>query len=185
MAEGIERMEYPEDPHRCQATGSKGQCCNRAILVDGKYGDFCLVHGGNKFREKVEKEKVRNYHLTKFQARMNKMVDSSALKTLGEEIGILRIMLEGKINQCKDMPDLILNNAVISDLVMKIEKLVTSLNKLEKNMGLHLDKAAILQFASEVIEVIGRELEGNSDIEATDRIADGIVKIVGRIGGSD
>lgn len=185
MAEGFERMDGEDDPQRCQCNTPQGQCTNKGINVDGEYGKFCLAHGGNKFRENKEKAKIRNYNLTKWQAKMIEKSDSSVLKNLNEEIGILRVILEGKLNACNDMPELILSSSIISDLVMKIEKLVTSLNKLEKNMGMHLDKAAILQFASETIEVIGRELEGNSDTEAINRIGEGILRIVGRIGGSD
>ena len=59
------------------------------------------------------------------------------------------MILEEVLNKCKDSKDLILKSSVISDLVVKVEKLVSSCHKMEGSMGQLLDKSAILQFAAE------------------------------------
>jgi hypothetical protein len=88
--------------------------------------------------------------------------------------------MEDRLNRCEDEADLLLQSHTISDLVMKIDKVVKSCHQLEGSMGQLLDKQAILQFASEVIGVISIALEGQED--KISEIADGIVTIVGRIG---
>lgn len=172
----IRRIEYDADPERCQALGiHDGQCINKAVTG----GKFCMAHGGNRALQKQEKEKVRLYRLGQFQARLEEMSDSSILKSLHEEVGLLRMLLETVINKCDTDVVLVTNSHVISDLVMKIEKVVISTSKLEKSMGQHLDKAAILQFASEVINVITEHID---DTEIINKIADGILNVASRMG---
>lgn len=171
----IRKMERPDDPERCQGLNHQGQCTNKAVPG----GTFCMAHGGNKQLENQEKEKVRNYRLGQFQARLERMADSSILKSLHEEVGLLRMVLESVINKCEDDIALVTNSHIISDLVIKIEKVVTSTTKLEKSMGQHLDKAAILQFASEVINVITEHI---SDSTIISKIADGILNVAQRMG---
>ena len=177
---GIYKMDGPDDPNRCQAMRHDGQCTNKAVKIDGDtYGTHCLVHGGNKQIASQEKKKLRIYNIGKFQAQLEKMADSPILKSLHEEVGLLRMMLETIITRCETDVDLIINSHVISDLILKIEKTVVSTNKLEKSMGQHLDKAAILQFASEVVNIVGKVLDGEED--KINQIANGILEIVGRI----
>ena len=182
MAEDIEKCDGPADPHRCQSVNSKGQCNNKGVrLAENTYGGFCRVHGGNKTQESFEAKKVRNYRLTKFQAQLERQTDSSAIKSLREEIGILRMIMEEKLNSCTDMAGLLLESQQISDLVLKIEKLVVSCHRLEGSLGQTLDKQAILQFASEIITIISTKLQGQEDL--IEEIANEIVAVVGRIGG--
>ena len=177
----IEKCKELDDPHRCQATiPSKGQCINMASKTeDGKYGSFCMAHGGNRFIEKEKKDSLRNYQLDKFKARLSRHAESPGIKSLRDEIAILRMMLEERLNRCKDETDLVLQSGPISDLVMKIDKIVGSCHKLEGSMGQLLDKQAILQFASEVIEVIGDAVK---DEVAIEKIGNSIMEIVGRMG---
>jgi len=181
MADDIEKCDGPADPYRCQAITQQGQCTNKGTrLEENTYGAFCRVHGGNKTQEAFQATKARNYRLTKFQAALERQSDSSAIKSLREEIGILRMLMEEKLNRCTDMAGLLLESQQISDLVLKIEKLVVSCHRLEGSMGQTLDKQAILQFASEIITIIGTKLEGQEQI--IEEIANEIVVVVGRIG---
>lgn len=65
---------------------------------------------------------------------------------------------------------------------MKIDRLVNSCHKLEGSLGQLLDKQAILNFASEVINVITDNLDDPIKI---DQISTGILEIVGRVGNDD
>lgn len=123
---------------------------------------------------------MRNYRLTKWQARLSEKADAEGLKSLRDEVGILRICLEERLEQCKEPMDLILHSGPISDMVMKIERVVSSCHKLEGSMGQLLDKQAILQFAQVIIGIIGEELAGQENKIAT--IADRIVESVATIG---
>ncbi len=167
-----------DSPNRCQnVSDAKGQCVYEA--VDG--GTNCLSHGGNKQLEAQRNKSMRNYRLTQWQAKLQSKSESSGIKGLREEIGILRIIMEERLNMCKDETDLMLHSAQISDLAMKLERLVTSCHKLEGSMGQLLDKAALLQFAALVIEIIGTELEGQDNLMNT--IADKICAAVGETEG--
>ena len=168
-----------DDPNRCQCTQTQyGQCMNKAI----KGSDFCIVHGGGHAINKRKKTALKNYMLTKWQARIERHKGSPDVKSLRDEVAILRMLMEERLNQCQSDMDLILNSGHISDMVMKIEKLVGSCHKLEGSLGQLLDKQAILTFASEVINVITSNIE---DTVKIDTISSEILGIVGRIGESN
>jgi len=138
-----------------------------------------MAHGGNWAVSREEKNSMRNYMLTKWQAKVAQKSDSSAIKSLREEIGVLRTMLEERLNRCEDAMDLILQSGPISDMVMKIERLVTSCHKLEGSMGQLLDKQAILQFATLVIGIVSDVVTDEAQIEA---ISDRLLAAVGEMG---
>ena len=176
---------YAEDPHRCQAISRDGQCPNQAVIIssddNGKpltFSSFCIRHATTT-HDMPAQESLRNYRLTKFKAQLDRHATSPQIKNVRDEIGILRMVLEEKLNYCKDTTDLILQSGAISDIVLKIEKLVTSCHKLEGSMNQLLDKQAILQFASEMISVIAEEV---TDTAVMDRVTNKLMTIVGRIG---
>jgi len=175
----IEKCKDEADPNRCQGImPTKGQCQNMAAKTEGgKYGQFCMAHGGNRFLQSEEKCSLRNYQLDKFKARLSRHADSPGIKSLRDEIAILRMVMEERLNRCKDETDLVLQSGPISDLVMKIDKIVGSCHKLEGSMGQLLDKQALLQFASEVVEIVCEEIEDEAQME---RIGNKIMQAVGR-----
>jgi hypothetical protein len=159
-----------DDPRRCQATNNQGQCRNKA--VDGCSN--CIAHGGARQDHSNKMQNMRNYRLTKWNARIQEKGDSSAVKSLRDEIGILRILMEERLQSCTSESDLILHSGPISDLVMKIERVVASCHKLEGAMGQLLDKQAILQFAAKVINILGEELVAHPEVVA--KVADRIME---------
>lgn len=176
----IPKAPYPEHPDRCQGIRQgQGQCTNLSEV----HSIFCLCHGGNKAEEVITKKRIGNYRLTKWQARLEEKAEQSEIKSLRDEIGILRVIMEEVLNKCQSDMDLILQSGKIADLAMKIEKLVASCHKLEGSMGKLMDKAAILQFASEVVEIIGEELKG--DESKINAIGEQIFAAVGRIGSEE
>jgi hypothetical protein len=183
MSEDIHKCKEADDPNRCQAVHARGQCENLAATsANGEYGKYCMAHGGNQFVQKKNAEAVRNYRLRTFKDRVGELADSGAAKGLREEIGILRIMMEERLNKCEDSADLILQSGPISDLAMKIEKVVSSCHKLEGSMGQLLDKSAILQFASEIIDIVGQEVSNDEEIE---KVGNRIIAAVSRVGDDD
>ena len=169
----IPKIESDDDPNRCQAVTAQGQCRNKAIVLpSGNYGTFCICHGGNKQVESEEKRDKRLYQLGKWQNQLEQQADHVNIKSLREEIGILRMVLQERFSVLKDTTDLILASGSITDLIMKIEKLVASCHKLEGSMGELLDKQAVLQFASSIISIISDEITDNDTVN---RIADRIM----------
>ena len=172
-----ERVE-DDDARRCQAVTGQGQC--HLISVSG--GDKCICHGGNKQLQSQELTSMRNYHLTKFQAKLQRHASTPNIKSLRDEVGILRMLMEEKLNRCEDTADLVMASGPIGDLVSKIERTVVSCHKLEDKLGQHLDKAGVLQFAQEVIKAVA---DCVADETLLGKISDEIFKVVGRIGEHD
>lgn len=182
----FQKAPYEDHPSRCQSVNAQGQCYNLGVeLDDGSRANFCLAHGGGRIRSLDRKEAVRNYQLTiaKWRLKMDEKVDAEGIKSLREEIAILRFVLEERLNRCQDGMDLILQSQAISQMVMNIERVVSSCHKLEGSMGHLLDKQAVLQFAQVVIGIITKVLEGQDD--NINLIADEILQTVGRIGGKE
>jgi len=170
----IERVE-DDSPWRCQGMDHHGQCNKKALVKGGN----CPLHGGNVQADAIEKASIRNYQLAKFQVELNKHADSPRLKSLNDEVAILRMMLEAQLNQCDDLADMVLKSHLISDLVTKIDKLVNSCHKLESQLGGLMDKQAILTFASNVIDVIGDVIKDDQQLEL---ISSGVLNLVGELG---
>lgn len=170
MADGITKVEE-DNPWRCSATTRQGQCLNKATTLGGT----CLIHGGNKAQEAAEKRSIDQYRVAKFQVRMKEFASSPKLKTLSDEVAILRMLLEEQLNQCNDASDLVLKSHLISDLVTKVEKTVKSCHSLETSLGGLMNKQDILVIATEIINVISSEVDDEIILE---RISDGIISIV-------
>jgi len=146
-------IHHPSE--RCEGTSqTTGQC--PFCKTEGT--NYCVRHGGFIAVQKKQREGLRNYRLTKWKNRVGDLADSDGIKSLREEIGILRVMIEEMLNQCNDATDLLLYSSRMADLVMKVEKLVVSCDKMEGKMGLLLSKDSVLQLASEYVEIINKHV---------------------------
>lgn len=158
-----------DDPRRCQGVKPfHGQCTNKAM--DGS--NFCPAHGGNKGHEAAKRTELRNYRLARANSRLVELGDSDNIINLRDEVAILRLLIEGKLDMAKDAHELLLMSGPLSDLIMKVEKLVTSCNRLESKLGGLLDKSKILQFAQTIIQIISQHVDDESTLDA---IADEIL----------
>ena len=163
-----ERVSDPDDPRRCQAMTSRGQCYNKSLPGI----NYCPAHGASQAK-KLKKQQLANYKLNKFKQRAGELGNSDAISSLKDEIGLLRMLVEERINRCEDSHDLLLVSGPLSDLFIKIEKLVSSGDRLDRRLGNLLDKTKVLLFAQTVVEIIGSEID---DPEKLDSISDKILK---------
>ena len=124
-----------------------------------------MRHGANKALEAAAEESKRNYRLTKWKARVGQFADNDQIKSLREEIGIMRLLLEETLNKCEDSVDLMLYSHKMSEFVMKIEKLVVSCDKLENRMGLMLNKSTIINLAQQYVTIINEHVKDPEIIE--------------------
>jgi hypothetical protein len=177
MAEDIKKIEYEQDPERCEALTHGGTLpCNNKRYPGSK---FCLCHGGNKVRDEQVKKDVALFQLTKYQSRIERLKSHNEARSLHNEIGILRMVLEERLNACKDDVDLLINSQAIGDLVLKIERVVTSMHKLEDRLGNYLSKGEILGFAQRVVGLLQASIK---DETLLDVLANGILTLVGNVG---
>jgi len=145
------------------------QCHNES--VEG--GTTCQAHGGCMQLAHANNLELRNFRLTKFRADIGRLANSDNIKSLRDEIGILRMILESLINRCGDVTELLINGAQIGDLVGKIEKLVASCHKIEGSTGELLDKQILIRFTDSVISVISTEV---ADAATVGRITDKLIE---------
>lgn len=160
-----------DDPNRCQAVGKFEQCPYAA--VEGE--TLCYRHNYAHIASVQAATNLRNYRLGKWQERINEFADNEKVKSLREEIGIARIMLEEIILRCKDSSDLILFTPRISELIVKIEKLVVSCHRLEEKTGILMDKAGAIQLAGSIVEIVSKFV---IDPDDRDKIADQIIVVI-------
>ena len=155
-----DKIHHPRE--RCEGTSqTTGQC----PFCKSEGSNYCSRHGGFLVEQKRAKESLRNYRLTKWKARIGDLADSDGIKSLREEIGILRMIVEEMLDKCHDATDLLLYSTRMADLVMKIEKLVVSCDKMEGKMGLLLSRSSVLQLAAEYVEIINKHIGDASIID--------------------
>ncbi len=146
---------------RCQYVGAKGQCCIKKV----QHSEYCPAHGGHKAFQAEEQKQLRNYRLGQFRSRIGELSSSDNILSLRDEIGILRMLIESKINNCEDTTDLLLVAGPLSDLLMKVEKVTISCSRLDMKLGRLLDKGRVLQFAQTIVQIVSDEIENNETLE--------------------
>lgn len=152
-------IHHPSE--RCEATVKTGQCPYNKI----NNTNFCPMHGSNSTSIKANGEVRRNYRLGRWKQRVGELADHDSIKSLREEIGILRMVMEELLNKCEDATDLLMTSHRIADVAMKIEKLVVSCDKLEGRMGMLLSKRSVVQLAGEYVQIINNYVTDPDIIE--------------------
>jgi len=140
--------------------------------------DYCARHGGARSAKLQEKQRVRAYNLSKYKARLDRFTESSTITDLRDEIAILRMTLEAKLNNLETDTELIAHAHGISDLILKIEKLVSSCHRLEKSMGNFLDKNTVVQLGMEIVQIITKHVD---DSKAIDNVTSDLADLLQRI----
>jgi hypothetical protein len=156
-----ERVSDPNDPERCQCVNSQGQCFNKAVAGS----NFCLAHGGNRGRDTLKEDELKNYRLSKFKQRTGELGSSPGITSLRDEIAVLRLLAEERLNACKDTNDLLLVSGPLSDLLIKITTVVDKCTGLELKLGNYLDRTKILNFSQTVVEIISRHIQDEEKLE--------------------
>lgn len=170
----------PDSPTRCQASGDagEGQCKFESLPGHQR----CAKHGGVMLEKVAEKARVHDYRLQLWQKRLDEFTETDQVKNLRGEIGVLRLLIENILNLCSDQQQLMLFSGRISDLIVKLEKCVSSCDRLEGKMGMLLDKASALILAQRVVEVIGKHVH---DPQVIDSISAGIIDILASLGSKE
>lgn len=138
----------------------------------------CPRHGGNKQLEAKLRAGANQYRLEIWQSRVNEFTEGENAKSLRAEIGILKMVLEQVILQCTDGGALLLYSPKIADLVSKVEKTVMSCDRLERNMGMMMDKSTAMKLAGDIVDLIGMHV---TDAETVDAISSGIIDLLSEI----
>lgn len=156
-----ERVTDPNDPNRCQATTSQGQC-NNVALPGSK---FCPAHGGNRGHSAMKENELKNYKLAKFRSRAAELGNNPQLSSLRDEVALLRLLAEEHLNSCSDSSDLLLRSGPLSDLFTKITTTVEKCTQLELKLGQYLDREKILNFSQTVVGIISNHIQDEDTLE--------------------
>lgn len=165
-----------DDPNRCQAVDGQGQCPYKAISPS----KYCPRHGANKGVASTKAEAIRNYNLGKWRDRVNNFADNPQVKSLREEIGITRMVLEEYLLKCQEPNDLLIYSTRITQMIQQIQKLVEGCHKLEERTGKLLDKQSVIVVCDSIVKIIGTRIE---DPDVLNLIAAEMVDVVAKIGG--
>jgi hypothetical protein len=176
----LERL--PEGhPDRCKNTGN-GQHCSFRRVGESAY---CQVHNGTVHDERVQRDNVRAYKISKWKTQLDRFYNDPNIKTLREEIAIARMTLEAIINRCEDQNDLLMNSTRIQVLLGEINRLVVSCNKLEDRLGMVLDRSAVLILAEQIVQVIALELPEQKAESITGQIINIVTNVATPVHASD
>lgn len=175
--QGWPRVEF-DSPHRCKSGNRTGQCILRKVVGS----DYCPIHGGlHAERERAAEAKRTMLKLKFYGDRIDEMrADPTGLRSLSDEIVILKSLLEVIHNRCKNEEEFAMRSGPIGDLAVKIEKLVTSAAKLSRELGETLSKQQAEVFVKEVMDIILARVE---DVAILEAIANDIEQLQAR--GSD
>lgn len=107
----------------------------------------------------------------KFKASIDSKIKNPKQKSVGEELGILRAMLELVLEQAETEADLVARAPAVSDMVDKISKLVTSAQRLDMATGETLDKTQLAIFADKLTSAVAEvAMPDDSRIKLQERI---------------
>jgi hypothetical protein len=171
---GIEqklRKVEDDSPLRCQYVFAFGQC--QFEVLPGQI--HCARHAASPPSNYENEKQIRNYRLNKWKARIDEFSESQFIKSLREEIAILRLMLEETLNKCHDSNDLLVYSSKISQLVLNIEKVVCSCHRLEGSLNMTLDKSMILYIATSIVDIVGKHID---DANVIDSIGMDVIKLI-------
>lgn len=146
----IRRVKSLDDPRRCQANVHHSQCMNEAM--EGT--TYCQAHSATFDKHRQTRLQARTYRLGKWEDRKNALSDDSSIKSLREEIGISRIVLEEIMGACRDAQDLIIYSERIIKLTGSINTLIVSCQRLEEKTGALLDKTQVLTICDVLIGIV-------------------------------
>lgn len=135
-----------------------------------------MSHGGASTIKKQEAESLYRFRVDKYRNRINEIAKSSNVKCLREEIGVLRMLLEERMNSIgDDLGQLILQSGDLSEMVVKIDKLVNSCHNLEAKLGVMIDKTTMLVLTEQIVKIISDEIK---DGDVLDRISTQILTVM-------
>jgi hypothetical protein len=96
------------------------------------------------------------YLSAKWTDRIGRQASHPRIKSLAEEIGIVRMTLEAKLGQIHDEKMLVMQSTGIVSLVTALKDLVKVWQHVEKTSGEVIDRNKMQLFVQELIEILSR-----------------------------
>ena len=180
-----EKIVPEDDPNRCQGSYPGGQCRFGAVEND----IYCEGCGGKNSLILVEKTQYQLSN-TKYRTRLAQLnSQGSDIKSLREEIALIKLMVEQRFNMIKTDTDFIAACGPINQMLLTAERLVKTANQIENDLGLVLGKEVLFKLAEQWIDLIIREITPHvaEDVfgGVVDRVSEGIIGLVEKAGKDD
>lgn len=172
----MQRVTDPADPRRCQGNFPDSQCWNFA-----EHGsDYCAGHGGVS-TALIEEQRMYNLVEVQHRQSLTKFADHDAIKSLREEIGLVRLLIERRLNLVKNDTDLMAACGPVNTMLLTVERLVKSAHSLEQSLGSLLSKQTVARLGQALCQIVVEELEGIENYEAIiDRISERVVSTISK-----
>jgi len=141
----------PDHPEACQGNTGNGPCCYKRD--DNSL--YCSIHGGGSSSAAGERRELQNYKLNSaFAGRAQDFSNSPRIKSLTDEIAILRTSLETVFNGIKNENEMLLYVDKLDKLATSISKLIMNLQNIqEKNKEL-LGREVVMSIFDQILEKI-------------------------------
>lgn len=175
----VERASSPDDPTRCWGVRDGSQCNNKQSRnEEGKYvSRYCPSCGGNSELEKDKKNRLLLYRKNILATTIEAYATDARVKDLRSEIGLVRALLEARLELIRTPLDLIAATAPIGQLVDKIQLLVNSCDKIDRVLGVTINKEQVVQYAETLVNIITRAVD---DADIAEELKEQILTQVGR-----
>ena len=136
--------------NKCLHSSTNGSCPLDAI--EGSL--FCKKHSDDA-------QLRRNYLLEdkKLRDALEGKLASSALMSIREELALLRVMIEDRLNLAKTDADKLVAYNQITTWIALTDKLTNSVNRLEKEADQVLSKEALMGVAQAIIGLLSEEIK--------------------------
>lgn len=157
---------------RCQYTGRRGQC-NHSSIDNSQY---CSRHSNEEHR--MRKYRIQNPDL---QERLGHHDDEASLKTVEQEIVLLRSMIEDRLNLAENKAERLSAYSVVTPMIGQVNKLVENLGKLRTSSSTLLNKEALRKLGDQIVHILVEELRGVPESDTilervAERVADAIAE---------
>ena len=161
MSDDIYRVNDSRDQDRCQASAGTHQCMNKTY--EGT--EYCKAHGGASIAARTEKSAIHKFRKMKWYDAIKDEYDQNSIKSLHGEVAVLKMLLTNMLGRINDEHALMMQTSAVADLITKIDKVVSSCHKLDKELSLLVDQATVMQFATTISEIVMQELNTPEDRE--------------------
>lgn len=171
----FERIDYPDDPERCEAHDPQYGMCPYKRLPGARN---CARHGGVQTLRSQAQKRKRVYYLNKWQSRVEQLATHPRIKDLYDEVGIMRMMLEETLNQCGDSHELMLHSRTVTQCVDKIQKLIETIDRIESRQA--LPPNILVNLAGEWVKIINLYI---TDPVVLEELSVKLVGVIENVGG--
>lgn len=164
-----EERVAPDDPERCTRPIPSGQCNYRALPGQ----KVCRRHGGQL--DVAERYESNLYRLNKarHRDRLNELSSHEKIKSLREEIGLCRILIEERFNSIKTDTDLMAASSALNSMFLTLERLVKTTHQMEQSLGELLARSTVMALGQHIVQILMEELKNVEGYEAiVDRTCD-------------